>query len=629
MGEVRDERTLLTSARDDLLDRYDVDLPGVPDHVAASWRRSLARGVDPGTIANRYHADLDVDSRLVRCARPVIDRLAEQVADVPVCIALTDDRARLLLRRDTQRGIGLIADGNNFATGFGYGEGEVGTNGVGTVLEFGESVHIVGAQHFVERLQDYACAGAPVRDPLTRRIEGVLDVSCRSEHSSPVLHSLVRAAAAQIQEALLRDRDPDQQALFDAYARADARGRRAVVAIGRSTVLTNVLTQTLLDSEDLLALQDHMRFVMLRGPSTDDRVDLPSGTRVRLRATVVTVGDSVAGMIGTVAVPQESGAGPATVRPRSAGPATVRTQSPGPATVSPRSAGPIPGAPGPAAGPVAPASAPAPAGSRSPAWRTAWAAVTEALHEPSTAVLVLGEPGSGRRRMLSDVDRLLHGPGNVVPVGPEQVAAAPGAVADRIRSPEPGRLLVLSDVDRLPDGAVETLAAALGAARSPDAPLRIAATASYDAVRGPEYGALLDRFRWSATVPPLRNRSADLPALAGAVLAELAPQREIRLSPAALRMLARHTWPGNVTELADALGAALRRRPVGIIEPADLPESCQSAPRSSLRAVDRVERNAIVGALRDAGGNRVAAATALGLARSTLYRKIRQYGITD
>jgi transcriptional regulator of acetoin/glycerol metabolism len=93
-------------------------------------------------------------------------------------------------------------------------------------------------------------------------------------------------------------------------------------------------------------------------------------------------------------------------------------------------------------------------------------------------------------------------------------------------------------------------------------------------------------------------------------------------------VLARHDWPGNVSELAEALTAALHRRPVGRIEVGDLPASCQSTSRGELRAVDRVERDAIVGALRDSGGNRVAAAAALGLARSTLYRKIRQYGIT-
>jgi transcriptional regulator of acetoin/glycerol metabolism len=142
------------------------------------------------------------------------------------------------------------------------------------------------------------------------------------------------------------------------------------------------------------------------------------------------------------------------------------------------------------------------------------------------------------------------------------------------------------------------------------------------------HDALLALFRTSATVPPLRNRTGDLPALADALLAELAAGREVGLSREALRLVVRHDWPGNVGQLRDALASALRRRPVGRIEAADLPEFCHSTPRSALRPVDQAERDAIVTALRAAGGNRVAAAAALGLARSTLYRKIRQYGIT-
>ena len=130
------------------------------------------------------------------------------------------------------------------------------------------------------------------------------------------------------------------------------------------------------------------------------------------------------------------------------------------------------------------------------------------------------------------------------------------------------------------------------------------------------------------TVPPLRNRSADLPALVTAVLAELAPGRDVRLSADAQRTLARHGWPGNVAELRDALDAALRRRPVGVLQVGDLPASCQSAPPGSLRRVDRAERDAIVAALRETDGNRAAAAAVLGVARSTLYRKIAQYRIT-
>ena len=574
MGDVLARRRLLTSARAELLDRHDVDLPGIPEHVVASWRRSLARGVDPGAITNRHHPDLDVQSRLVRCARPVIEQLAEQTAGVPVCVVLTDNRARLLVRLDTSAAIGRLADGNNFAEGFGYDEGAVGTNGVGTVLECGGSVHVVGAEHFVEPLQDYACAGAPVHDPFTGRVEGVLDLSCRAENSSPILLSLVASAARRIQDALLQDRDVEQQALFDLYHRVEIRTRRAVLAVGRRTVLTNTVLQTLLGVGDLVALQDHARFRMLRGAAVDDRLDLPSGLRIRMRGSAVTVGNSVAGLVTVVTVLREA----------------VGAAVPGDRSL------------------------PEPVSS-SPAWRAAWTEAAGALRA-RTPLLVVGEAGAGRRRLLADLDRALHGAGRVLEVG----SGDEGDLAERIRRCGPSPLVVLRDLDRW-DGEVPAVALRGGG-------VRLAATATDTTRCGPAFSGLLATFGHSVTVPPLRNRSGDLPALVTSMLAELAPGRDSRLSAGGLRTLARYGWPGNLGELRKALDLALRRRPVGAVEAGDLPEFCQSAPRAALRPVDQAERDAIVQALRGSGGNRAAAAVALGLARSTLYRKITQYGIT-
>ncbi|MBW0117615.1 sigma-54-dependent Fis family transcriptional regulator [Pseudonocardia abyssalis] len=579
MGDVLARRRLLTSALARLHDRPDADLPGIPGHVVASWRRSLAHGVDPTTVSNLHHPDLDLDSRLARCARPVIEQLAEQIAGAPVCVVLTDDRARLLVRLDTTSAIGRAADDNRFAEGFGYDEGAVGTNGVGTVLESGRSVHVVGAEHFVEPLQSYACAGAPVRDPVTGRIEGVLDVSCRVEHSSPILHSLVTSAAARIQDALLHERDPGQRAVFDLYTRVDARSRRPVLAVGRRMALANTALQTLLDPADLAALQEHARFRMHRGPDVDDRLDLPSGVRVRMRGTAVTDGSAVAGLVAVLSVLREADGIPI-----------------------PRLAPDVRPVPDPA--------------STSPGWRTAWTAAAEALRA-GAPLLVVGEAGTGRRRLLADLDRALHGPGRVVEIGPADTDPA-----TLIGSAGPSPLVVLVDVDRRP-GLPTGLPGALRACRA-----RLAATAVDGARCAPAVADLLAGFRHSVTVPPLRNRSGDLPSLVTAVLADLAPGRDARLSADALRTLARHGWPGNVAELRDALDTALRRRPVGAVEVGDLPESCQSAPRGALRPVDQAERDAIVAALRTTEGNRAAAASVLGVARSTLYRKIAQYRIT-
>ncbi|GEL20333.1 sigma-54-dependent Fis family transcriptional regulator [Pseudonocardia asaccharolytica] len=597
MGDVANQRFLLAVARADFLESGDLELCGVPDHVAASWRRSSSQGVQPHEVAPTYYTELDLGSRLVRCAQSVIERLAEQIADIPISVALTDERARILSRRDSNSWIGRMLDRVYFAQGFDYAEDEVGTNGVGTVLEFGESVHIVGAEHFADPLQTFACAGAPVHDPFTGRIVGVLDISCLSDHSTPMMHSLVRSAVRQIENNLLLDRNQTQQALFDAYSRVDARSRQAVLAVGQRVVMANSPLQALLDPGDQEALQDHVRFVMLRRATVDDRLDLPSGTRVRLRGSTVRVGTEVAGMVGVVSALQEvdSSTGPAI----QGGWEPLR--APGAAQTSVGK-------------------------SHSPAWRAAAATVEAAVHA-AHPVLVLGEPGSGRFTLLAELHRLVHDTGRAVALEAAEVEAAPAEATARLleATPEP-TLHVLRDVDRLSPSALDTLADALD--RGHDRPRTLAATASEAVVQQATHQRMLAVFSASATVPSLRHRGADLPALVTSLLADLAPHRDVRLSHQALRLLGSYHWPGNIRQLEQALSAALARRPVGAIEAHDLPAFCQSAPRGSLRPVDEIERDAIVTALREADGNRMAAAATLGIARSTLYRKIRQYGIT-
>lgn len=597
MSDSADRRYQLAVARANFLEgSRESPRAGVPDHVLASWRRSISCGVRPSVVESHYSPELDFGSRLVRSAESVVDHLAEQVADLPMCVALTDDKARLLLRKDSSHSFARVADRVCFARGFGYGEGMVGTNGVGTVLEFGQSVHIVGPEHFVDTLQPFACAGAPIRDPFTGRIEGVLDISCFADHSSPILHSLVKAAAAHIEQNLVSDRNQAQQALFDMYSRVDARSRGAVLAVGSTLVLANTRLHALLDTLDRDGLESHVRFLMRRSTTVDERIDLPSGARVRLRASTVAVGTEVAGMVGVVTVLTDV----ARAVPRRAEP---------PALGSPRFV------------------RPRVVESSSPSYRAAASTVAEAL-EHGRPVLVLGEPGSGRYTLLREQSRVRHPSGDTVEISPEDLGRAPRDAASRIRDEAGGAVLhVLRDIDRAPADAVAAfLDRLLGS--GDEIPLFAATSAEVDGLGGGRQ-PVLALFRASATVPPLRHRGADLPALATAALAELAPHRDLRLTRGALHVLTAHHWPGNVRQLHSTLAEAVRVRPVGAIDVADLPAHCQSAPRIPLRPVDEAERDAIVAALREAGGNRKASATALGLARSTLYRKIRQYGITD
>ena len=140
----------------------------------------------------------------------------------------------------------------------------------------------------------------------------------------------------------------------------------------------------------------------------------------------------------------------------------------------------------------------------------------------------------------------------------------------------------------------------------------------------------------TVTLPPLRERTADIPVLAKAFLERFRSKhgREIEgVEPEAYRRLLAYRWPGNVRELEHAIERAVlvaRGREISL---ADLPEALQAAPATSDAptappgSLEEIERISIVRALETSGWNKQAAAAALGLRRPTLYSKMRRHGI--
>lgn len=134
-------------------------------------------------------------------------------------------------------------------------------------------------------------------------------------------------------------------------------------------------------------------------------------------------------------------------------------------------------------------------------------------------------------------------------------------------------------------------------------------------------------------VPPLRERVEDLPALCEAILAELGSQYE--LEPEAQALLARHAWPGNIRELRNVLERATLLADQPRLGLADLsaalgplsPVAGQEKAMSYREACEQFERRLIAGALAAHAGNVPEAAKALGLGRSTLYKKMVALGL--
>ncbi|MFC8387136.1 sigma-54-dependent Fis family transcriptional regulator [Nocardia sp. NPDC057272] len=121
---------------------------------------------------------------------------------------------------------------------------------------------------------------------------------------------------------------------------------------------------------------------------------------------------------------------------------------------------------------------------------------------------------------------------------------------------------------------------------------------------------------------PLRRRRHEVPGLAQQILTDVAGHTRTRFTAETMRILASQPWRGNLAELRRVVEVVAAVRSAGDIIPADLPASHRGgqAPGSPIR---EAEREVIMAAIEAAGGNKLQAARALGVSRSTLYNRIR------
>ena len=138
------------------------------------------------------------------------------------------------------------------------------------------------------------------------------------------------------------------------------------------------------------------------------------------------------------------------------------------------------------------------------------------------------------------------------------------------------------------------------------------------------------------SMPPLRERSGDVPLLANSFVERFTSKHDRQLEgidPEAYRRLLSYGWPGNVRELEHAVERAVLVARGKLITVADLPETLRAegagggSPVPASGSLEEIERASIVRALEATGWNKQAAAGMLGLRRPTLYSKMRRHGI--
>jgi transcriptional regulator of acetoin/glycerol metabolism len=576
----------LQQAREQFLSAGSLNTDLVAPGVLDSWRRSRDLHVHPDRVDLPYVRDPDTDTPLVHAAAPVLQRIANDLASQAVSVVLTSADGVVLERVAADPTLLRALDDVRLARGYSYAEEFTGTNGIGTTLETAQPTFIQGSEHYVGTLGRLSCAGSPIRDPITRRMIGVVDLTCWAHQCDPLLFVLAKSAGSQIEDRISALKNEAETALLDAYRQHSRRYPGGVLAIGGDVVLMNPYLRHALDAGDQTGLLNHAAEMTQLASAATAVATLPSGRTARISAAeqVPTRGRTRNVVFHVhVQLAAESTALRSVALPS-----------------IPRLAG------------------------RSSSWRRSCQQV-ERCYRDRDWVVIQGESGSGRSKLGQAVAQYVTPERTVRVLRAQNFGTTEDFIAEvEAETDTDDFAVVLANVDDLPDAALEPLAAVLQTRAGRG---WIAATMEADR-RSPLVDILvLPFFTHTVTVPALRHRIEDLEDLVPVLLRKLTRGADVRLAPEAMRQLAKLPWPGNIAQLRNVLAETVALQRSGTIGVDKLPAECRTLARRKLTQLEALERDAIVRSLIENGGSKADAAEALGMSRATIYRKIKEFGI--
>jgi signal transduction histidine kinase len=250
-------------------------LEAVRPPIAESWQRSRAAGIDsarsraPTMLADRVDVAMRWEAHPLEAAAPIIRTWLGAVADESEHVIVVSDADGLLLWVEGNAKVrSAAADSMNFVEGALWSEVGAGTNAIGTALAADHPVQVHAAEHFSEIVHGWTCSAAPVHDPESGRLLGIIDLTGQMRTAHPHTFAVALATAHAV-EADMRVRVRERDArLRDRYVAriTSGRERRALVSLtGR-------------------VIADHpdgfLRTGRLEVPPHGGQLILPSGQRV-------------------------------------------------------------------------------------------------------------------------------------------------------------------------------------------------------------------------------------------------------------------------------------------------------------------------------------------------------------
>lgn len=176
--------------------------------IEDSWRRLMARGIEPDTLPEPEVEGTALEemrhaSGLMSVLEDLSRGLESLIVEGDNILVVADARGRVLWRAGSRAVLGS-ADRLGFIEGAHWGENAVGTNAIGTALMSNAAVQVFSAEHYSRSHHPWTCAGAPIKDPRTGHVIGVVDVSGPAATVHPTTVALVDAVA-RLAESHLRE----------------------------------------------------------------------------------------------------------------------------------------------------------------------------------------------------------------------------------------------------------------------------------------------------------------------------------------------------------------------------------------------------------------------------------------
>jgi len=628
-----------------------LDIQRIRPEVANSWQRCRNLSVDPFRDLAGSVNQLELRERLynkqhlVKVARPFMDNLYNFVKGSGFQVVLTDELG-FLLEVLGDNDIVSRTEGVLLCPGGVWSEAVKGTNAIGTAIVEKKPVQIYAWEHYCKPHHFLTCSASPIFDP-DGEMAGVLDISGDYRFANAHTLGMVVAAVNAIENQLRLLRATDK--LFMAYRYSNVLIENmsdGLISINNNGVVTEINAKggelfgvnpakvKGRNVDQISNARATFQQVLSEGVDYEDREIVIENTGKKIFSSASLLRDEAGGSIGAVAVFREM---------KNWQPAKRSTNH----LIHSHTFDDIIG--------------------ESPALAAAkeWAKLAAAS---SSTVFINGESGTGKELFAQSIHNASPRAGRpfiaiscaALPenlIESELLGYEEGTFTGAKRGGQAGKF-ELSDggtifLDEIGDMSLNVQAkllrviqekkvARIGAVNEKSVDIRIISATHKDL----QAEVLLGNFRQDLyyrlnvleiRIPALRERIEDLPALTrhlvGRISAKL-NRSDIAIKDCFLNKIQSYSWPGNIRELENTIERAIIRSDASGVLTSDLldiygPQPLKTETRTTeIRSLREVEKDVILEALDFFNGNIQKAAAKLGIGRNTLYRKLKEYGIS-